>query len=288
MISFQEFLNEDNSNNLNKLNNLKNDKISYQDYLDNVIDSCQKDLGMTKSQAIEFTLLYRELLRDAWVKRYTTKEAIASTKRPGVIIKDGDVKESLIFDIDVLYEDYIDKINYEKKPDNIKAYVNNYYSKFNESYSDKRIFERVKNNYTNLKKLANKRIFEMQYTTDVGTLEVDVIERNDILIDEIINGFSFAYKKKKDRYIRPIKITGKTLYKNIELEVFLSNKDVVKITYDDTEGIVEEFKVHINNKLIFHLDYFDMLDIVSKTVYLYKKHLSRQNFKIVTKTNPFD
>jgi len=281
MITFQEFLKE---NNLNKLDT---GKLTYQEFLKSVLDSCVKDFDMDREQAIEFSLLYKELLKDAWEKEYTTREAIASTKRPGVMLKQ-DVKESFYLNIDDVYEDYIEKIKSETKSENIEAYINEYYNKFTEPYSDKRIFERVKNNYKRLKILSDKRIFEMQYTNDVGTLEVDVIERNDKLIDDIINSFSFVYRKIKDRYLRPIKITGKTLYKDVELEVFLSNKDVVKITWDDTEDAFDELKVHINNKLVYHMDYIDDENIVKRTLQLYKNYLINQNFKIVTKLNPFE
>ena len=212
MITFQDFLKE---NNLNKLDT---GKLTLQEFLSSVIDSCVKDFDMDKNQAIEFSLLYKDLLKDAWENEYTTREAIASTKRPGVMLKQ-EVKESFSLDIDDVYEDYIEKLKSETKSENIEAYINDYYNKFTESYSDKRIFERVKNNYKRLKTLGDKRIFEMQYTSDVGTLDVDVVERNDELIDNIINSFSFVYKKKKDRYLRPTKITGKTLYNDTELEI---------------------------------------------------------------------
>jgi hypothetical protein len=276
MIRFQEFINE----------NKKEDKKSLQEYLTDIIDSCVKDFDMTKNQAVEFTLLYKELLEDAWKDEYTPREAIASTKRPGVMFKQ-EVKESYVFDIDDDYEQYIEKMISETKSENIKAYLNKYFQKFNETYSDKQIFERVKNNYKRLQKLADKRLFEMQYTTDVGALDVDVLERNDKLIDDIISTFSYVYKKRKDRYLRPIKITGKTLYNDTELNILLSNKDLVKITFDNRED-TEELKIHINNKLIYHMDYVGDMDIVKKAALLYDKYLEGQNFKINKKSNPFE
>ena len=281
MISFKEFLNE------NKSDRIDTKKLTYQEYLKNIIDSCQEDLGMTKKQSIELTILYRDLFRDAWGNSLTIREAIASTKRPGVIISDDKIEESFLFNIDSTYETYINKIEEEKNSDNIERYVTDYYNKFNKSYSDVRIFERVKNNHKMLTKLADKRLFEMNYTTDEGSVEVDVVERNDDLIDNLINKFSFGYKKKKDRYIRPIKITGKTLPNDIQLEATLSNKDVVKITFDNKDE-TQELKVHINNKLIYHMDYYDIEDILEKSLQLYENYLIKQNFKLTKKSNPFE
>jgi len=281
MKRFQDFLIE------NKIDKLNTKELTYQQFLKSVKESCMKDFKMNAQQAIEFTILYRTMLKDAYGKGLTTREAISATKRPGIIIEDGVVEESYIFDIDTVYESYIDKINSETKIENIKAYVFDYFHKFNESYSDKRIFNRVNKNYSKLINLASKRIFEMNYTKDGQSIEVDVLQRNDNLIEELIDAFSFTYKKKKDRYIRPIKITGKTLYNDVELEVVLSNKDIVKITFDNTNE-TEELKVHINGNLVYHLDYIDDMKIVQKASSLYDKFLERQNFKINKKVNPFN
>jgi len=280
MRKFQDFLKE---------NNLETGKLTYQEFLDGIVDSCVNDFEMTKEQALEFTVLYRDLFKASWEKEFTTREAIASTKRPGIMIEEDVVEESYVLDIDNVYEAYIESIENETNAENIKSYVDDYFNRFNKSYSDKRIFERTKNNYKRLKKLADKRIFEMEYIKDDMTIEVDVLERNDELIDSVIDAFSFVYKKIKDRYLRPIKITGKTLYKDVELEIVLSNKDTVKITYDDRED-TDELKVHINGKLVYHLDYIDIggILIVNKAAELYNKYLVRQNFKINKKTNPFD
>jgi len=280
MIRFHEFLKENNIE-------LDTSKLTYQEFLKSVKDSCIKDFSMTKTQALELTILYRDLFKDAWERGLTIREAIASTKRPGVIIKDDIIEESNILDIDNIYEAYIEFIENETNPDNIKSYVDDYFNRFNESYSDKRIYERTRNNYIRLKKLADKKIFEKDYVKDDMTIDVDVLERNDELIDKIINVFSFVYKKIKNRYLRPIKITGKTLYKDVELEITLSNNDIVKITWDDRTD-TDELKVHINDKLVYHLDYIDDIDIVEKASQLYDKYLQRQNFKINKKINPFD
>jgi hypothetical protein len=282
MIRFHEFLKE------NKLDKINTIKLSYDEFLSSIIDSCQKDFKMTKRQSIEFTILYKDKLKLAWENEFSTREAIASTKISGVIFDDK-LKESFIYDIDTLYESYIDKINSEKTYENIIAYVNDYYNYFNyEKFSDKRIFERVKNNFKSLNKLADKRIFEMNYDTKEGSIEVDVDERNDKLIDEIIDKFSFVYKKKKDRYLRPIKITGKTLYNDIKLEITLSNKDLISILYKEINED-SEIKIYINGILKYHMDNFDIEDISSKMLQIYSSYLNTQNFhKISIKNDPFE
>ena len=165
-----------------KENKLETEKLSFNDFLRDVKNSMMKDFDSTEEQAIEFTVLYKDLLKDAWVNDYTTREAIASSKRPGIMIKDDIVGETYLFEIDTDYEAYIEKIQKENESINVETYVNEYYNKFNKTYSDERIFERVKNNYNNLKSLASKRLFEMVYTKDNVVLDVDVVERNDELI----------------------------------------------------------------------------------------------------------
>jgi hypothetical protein len=61
---------------------------------------------------------------------------------------------------------------------------------------------------------------------------------------------------------------------------------VVKIIYDNTKE-TEELKVYINDKLVYHLDYIDDMEIVQKSILLYEKYLERKNFKINKKRNPF-
>ena len=186
-----------------------------------------------------------------------------------------------------MYENYIEKINTEKNLQNIKSYVNDYFLTFKHtSFSDERIIERVKNNYKQLNKLADKILLEMTYTKDDNDFEVDVLERNDEIIDKIIDEFSFRYKKIKDRYVRPKKITGKTLYKDIQLDVFLSNKDVIRIIYDDSKE-TDELKIYVNDKLYYHMDYINDIDIMKKAAYIYENFLQRKNFKVLKKTNPF-
>jgi len=280
MKRFHEFLKE------NKLDKINTKELTYQEFLKSVVDSCKKDFDMTEEQSLELTILYRDMFKNAYEKGLTTREAIASTKRPGFVVGEDTIKESHIFDIDTIYESYLDKIENETKPENIKAYISDYFHRFNETYSDKRIFERVKNNYKRLLNLADKRIFEMEYTKDDMTIDIDVIERNDDFIDNIIDAFSFVYKKKKDRYLRPIKITGKTPDKDIELNIVLSNKDVIEIIHDDTNDM-DDLKISINGKVIYHMDEIDIKDTVDKASVLYDLHLKNQNFKINKKVNPF-
>lgn len=282
MKSFNGFLKEGKDEKINTKN------LSYDEFLSSIIDSMKKDFKRTEKQAVEFTILYRDLLKDAWENQYTTREAIASTKIPGVKYKEGNTNESCLFDIDYLYEEYLNKIKLEKKPINIEAYVESYFNRFKlESFSDKRIHQRIKNNYARLISLANNKILEMTYTKDDETFHVDVLERNDDIIDKIIDNFSFRYKKRKIRYIRPSKITGKTLYKDIDLQIFLSNKDVIRIEYDNLKE-TDELKISINDKLYYHMDYIQDIDIVKKAIDIYEVFLKMKNFIILKKTNPFE
>lgn len=208
-------------------------------------------------------------------------------KRFENFLKDGsELAESNLFSIDVIYESYIKKITIENNSKNIKLYADDYFNRFNKPFSDERIVERINNNHKRLKLLVNNRLLEMTYIKDNKIFQVDVLERNDELIDKIIDDFSFRYKKKKDRYVKPNKITGKTLYKNTELQIFLTNNDIVRITYNDLHG-TNELKIYINNWLYYHMDYIDDIDLAKKASGLYQNFLEEKKFKILNKTNPF-
>lgn len=74
MKTFNEFINE-NSNG--------NSKQSYDDFLIDVEKSMITDFKMTKEQAVIFIKQYNNILRTDWEQGFTTKEAIASTKKYG-------------------------------------------------------------------------------------------------------------------------------------------------------------------------------------------------------------
>ena len=74
MKTFNEFINE-NSNG--------NSKQSYDDFLKEIEKNMITDFKMTKEQAVIFIKQYNNILRTDWEQGFTTKEAIASTKRYG-------------------------------------------------------------------------------------------------------------------------------------------------------------------------------------------------------------
>ena len=74
MKTFNEFINE-NSNG--------NSKQSYDEFLIDVEKSMITDFKMTKEQAVIFIKQYNNILRTDWEQGFTTKEAIASTKKYG-------------------------------------------------------------------------------------------------------------------------------------------------------------------------------------------------------------
>lgn len=74
MKTFNEFINE-NSNG--------NSKQSYDDFLIDVEKNMITDFKMTKEQAVIFIKQYNNILRTDWEQGFTTKEAIASTKKYG-------------------------------------------------------------------------------------------------------------------------------------------------------------------------------------------------------------
>lgn len=105
---------------------------------------------------------------------------------------------------------------------------------------------------------------------------IEVDDKNE-LIDKLIDKLSFSYKKRKDKYVRPVKITGN----NKCINIHLSNKDNIKISYNDGE-----LKIHINDKLVYFMD-VKKEDVITKCYNIYTDYLKTGNFKI-KKSNPFE
>jgi len=106
--------------------------------------------------------------------------------------------------------------------------------------------------------------------------------KDDVFISEIVNNLSFIYKKRKDKYLRPIKIVG-VVGAEIELRIQMSNKDIVLFTYKDSE-----LKIIINGDMVYHMDDIEKKDIVGKLEKYYKKHIEKQDFIVLGKSNPFN
>ena len=74
MKKFNEFVNE---------SNVDLTKQSYDDFLKEIEKNMITDFKMTKQQAVVFIKQYNNVLKSDWEQGFTTKEAIASTKRYG-------------------------------------------------------------------------------------------------------------------------------------------------------------------------------------------------------------
>ena len=105
--------------------------------------------------------------------------------------------------------------------------------------------------------------------------------KDDTFVSELVNNLSFIYKKRKDKYLRPIKIVG-VMGDSIELRVHMTNKDIVLFAYKD-----DELKISINGDLVYHMDDIEKKDVIGKIEKYYKKHIEKQNFTVLTKNNPF-
>jgi fructose-bisphosphate aldolase class 1 len=137
---FKDFINESKTNK------------SYDDFLSHLIDTLKKDFKDTEPQAKEFIIQYEEELKKAYANDYTVEEAIASTQRPGVKIDEGKIDESIIFQLDDLFENAHAKIKKSTTSINeCKKEIKNYYKTYaDQTFSDVRLFERVRNNYKSL------------------------------------------------------------------------------------------------------------------------------------------
>jgi hypothetical protein len=114
--------------------------------------------------------------------------------------------------------------------------------------------------------------FNIQYAID---------GKDDVFVGELVNALSLIYRKRKDKYLRPVKIVG-IIGDGIELRVHMSNKDIILFSYKDTE-----LKISINGDMVYHMDEIERKDVISKVERYYKKHIEKQNYFIVNKNNPF-
>jgi len=105
--------------------------------------------------------------------------------------------------------------------------------------------------------------------------------KDDVFTSELINKLSFIYKKRAEKYLRPIKFIG-VIQDNIELRIHMSNKDIILLNY-----INNDLKITINGDVVYYMDEIDKKDIVNKIEKYYKKYIEKQNFTIVNKNNPF-
>jgi len=155
MKRFKDFINEEKTE----------PKDSFEKFLKDVVAAIKHDFSHPTGYGEAYIKDYEEELKSAWEQGFTVREAIASTKRPGVMITDNKVEESYVFEIDNDFENSYKKLENMKGINNLydgEQVIKNYFEKYNKKkFSDKRIFERIKNNYNSLKELYEKKSKEL-------------------------------------------------------------------------------------------------------------------------------
>lgn len=111
-------------------------------------------------------------------------------------------------------------------------------------------------------------------------VQIEVENANGEIINDIIDALSFIYKKRSDRYIRPRVIKGKMLDNELNLDITMHNKDILKINFKDGN-----LSININNNLVYDMDNIDDKNLSKKINDVYTKHISDQNFKVMKKFN---
>ena len=139
---------------------------SYETFIKDVRKALVADFKNTNTQADAFIEQYDELLMDLWKNGFSVREAIAATKRPGFRVDNSNVDESIIYKMDDEFENIYTSINDMvsmneslKIVENIENYFKTYSVK---TYSDLRIVERVKNNYSRLRKMYNEKLDNLE------------------------------------------------------------------------------------------------------------------------------
>lgn len=122
-----------------------------------------------------------------------------------------------------------------------------------------------------------------EFLNEGNDVQIAVDNKDDLFIDELIDKLSIIYKKRKNRYVRPIKIVGKQNVE-IELRILLSNNDTIEIKYDEKYN---SLKIKINDVMVFYMDEIPKNNIIDKIYKYYKKYLENKNFTVINKNNPF-
>jgi NAD+--asparagine ADP-ribosyltransferase len=138
----------------------ENNKYStFDDFLDDLKIAIINDFNQTSEQADVFIQTYYGIIEDSWKNNYSIRETLTSINRPGFLLDNNKIDENYLFEIDILYENCINDINSNKHIKILERNINNYYNHFYKmNISDKRIFERIKNNYNNLINLLKQKI----------------------------------------------------------------------------------------------------------------------------------
>ena len=106
--------------------------------------------------------------------------------------------------------------------------------------------------------------------------------KDDAFVAELVNNLSFVYRKRKDKYLRPIKIVG-VIGDGVELRIHMTNKDIILFSYKDTD-----LKITINGDMVYHMDEIEKKDVINKIEKYYKNHMEKQDFTVLSKSNPFN
>lgn len=106
---------------------------------------------------------------------------------------------------------------------------------------------------------------------------IDVKSIDNNLINDLINNLSFIYKKRRDRYIRPKKITGDLSY-NYFLNIYMTNKDIINIEYEDNN-----IKIKINDKLDYYMGDVNKNEIIYIIYKRYTNFIKNNGFDIIKK-----
>lgn len=121
----------------------------------------------------------------------------------------------------------------------------------------------------------NKKIFE---PTDIF---INVENKQDNLINKLIDELSIVIKKRTPKAIRILKIEGYINKDNISnLKLNMSNGDVIegKLITDNIPNIL----IKINDVILFDLEHklFNIEVLIDKIINMYKKHIESKKFII--------
>lgn len=113
--------------------------------------------------------------------------------------------------------------------------------------------------------------------------ENNSIDIDNVFLKQIKNQLTFQFKVRKNKYIKVKDVTGNIADDDIDVDIKLSNKDVISLRYQGGD-----LKIKINGELIYDLEEIDYNDSISLTKKMYSKFLEQKGLTVIKKENPFN
>jgi hypothetical protein len=121
----------------------------------------------------------------------------------------------------------------------------------------------------------NDFINEKNIEDDDISIKID--NSNPEFVSYLIDKFTYIITKRSVKNLRPIKINGLIVNDKIDINITMTNKDIIKGVYES-----ENLMISINSEIIYDVDKKDLNEnkFVDKLSEEYVKYLKNKNYKV--------